>query len=74
MPSLFQAFLLAVYFGHRASVVGYNPRADNDVLQWIDPLIGSKSGGNVFAGVTLPYGMAKGNICLSHEVSLADHE
>ena len=59
MPSLLQYFLLAVYFGHRASVVGYNPRADNDVLRWIDPLIGSKSGGNVFAGVTLPYGMAK---------------
>jgi hypothetical protein len=31
-----------------------------DVLDWIDPLIGSKSGGNVFAGATLPYGMAKG--------------
>lgn len=33
---------------------------DCDVLDWIDPLIGSKSGGNVFAGATLPYGMAKG--------------
>lgn len=33
---------------------------DRDVLDWIDPLIGSKSGGNVFAGATLPYGMAKG--------------
>jgi hypothetical protein len=32
----------------------------SDVLDWIDPLIGSKSGGNVFAGATLPYGMAKG--------------
>jgi putative alpha-1,2-mannosidase len=31
-----------------------------DILNWIDPLIGSKSGGNVFAGATLPYGMAKG--------------
>ncbi|KAF2178140.1 glycoside hydrolase family 92 protein [Zopfia rhizophila CBS 207.26] len=35
-------------------------RADDfDVFEWIDPLIGSKSGGNVFTGATLPYGMAK---------------
>ena len=34
-----------------------------DVLDWIDPLIGSRSGGNVFAGATLPYGMAKGLKC-----------
>jgi hypothetical protein len=33
---------------------------DLDVLKWIDPLIGSRNGGNVFAGATLPYGMAKG--------------
>lgn len=31
-----------------------------DVLDYVDPLIGSRSGGNVFAGATLPYGMAKG--------------
>ncbi|KAL4886575.1 glycosyl hydrolase family 92-domain-containing protein [Aspergillus karnatakaensis] len=30
-----------------------------DVLQYIDPLIGSANGGNVFSGATLPYGMAK---------------
>lgn len=36
-------------------------RANNsDVLSWVDPLIGSQSGGNVFAGASLPYGMAKG--------------
>ncbi|KAF2757209.1 putative alpha-1,2-mannosidase [Pseudovirgaria hyperparasitica] len=29
------------------------------VLDYIDPLIGSNGGGNVFAGATLPYGMAK---------------
>ncbi|KAI4714481.1 hypothetical protein J4E89_000161 [Alternaria sp. Ai002NY15] len=33
--------------------------ADFDPLQWVDPLIGSRDGGNVFAGATLPYGMAK---------------
>ncbi|EUC33640.1 glycoside hydrolase family 92 protein [Bipolaris zeicola 26-R-13] len=30
-----------------------------DVLKFIDPLIGSRDGGNVFSGATLPYGMAK---------------
>ncbi|KAH9876085.1 hypothetical protein J1614_003964 [Plenodomus biglobosus] len=30
-----------------------------ELFDWIDPLIGSRSGGNVFAGATLPYGMAK---------------
>ncbi|OLN92244.1 putative secreted glycosidase-like protein 2 [Colletotrichum chlorophyti] len=32
---------------------GFNP------LKYVDPLIGSRNGGNVFAGATLPYGMAK---------------
>ncbi|KAF1834989.1 hypothetical protein BDW02DRAFT_579169 [Decorospora gaudefroyi] len=32
---------------------------DSDILRLIDPLIGSRDGGNVFAGATLPYGMAK---------------
>ncbi|RAR11617.1 glycoside hydrolase family 92 protein [Stemphylium lycopersici] len=32
---------------------------DHDVLNWVDPLIGSENGGNVFAGATLPYGMVK---------------
>ncbi|GFF72316.1 hypothetical protein IFM60648_03650 [Aspergillus lentulus] len=32
---------------------------DYDVLQYVDPLIGSANGGNVFAGASLPYGMAK---------------
>ncbi|TEA13851.1 putative secreted glycosidase [Colletotrichum sidae] len=32
---------------------------DWDPLQYVDPLIGSRNGGNVFVGATLPYGMAK---------------
>ncbi|KAE8376297.1 glycosyl hydrolase family 92-domain-containing protein [Aspergillus bertholletiae] len=32
---------------------------DYDVLQYVDPLIGSSNGGNVFAGASLPYGIAK---------------
>ncbi|OAL48694.1 hypothetical protein IQ07DRAFT_84231 [Pyrenochaeta sp. DS3sAY3a] len=35
------------------------PRDGLNVLDWVDPLIGSRSGGNVFTGATLPYGMAK---------------
>ncbi|KAH7126661.1 glycosyl hydrolase family 92-domain-containing protein [Dendryphion nanum] len=30
-----------------------------DLLKYVDPLIGSANGGNVFPGATLPYGMAK---------------
>ncbi|KAK4188768.1 glycoside hydrolase [Podospora australis] len=30
-----------------------------DPLAYVDPLIGSSTGGNVFAGASLPYGMAK---------------
>ncbi|KAL4893288.1 glycosyl hydrolase [Aspergillus ambiguus] len=30
-----------------------------DILHYVDPLIGSNNGGNVFAGASLPYGMAK---------------
>ncbi|KAI2890097.1 CAZyme family GH92 [Aspergillus niger] len=32
---------------------------NTDILTHIDPLIGTTNGGNVFAGATLPYGMAK---------------
>ncbi|KAF2848907.1 glycoside hydrolase family 92 protein [Plenodomus tracheiphilus IPT5] len=38
---------------------GSQPPGSFDLLDWIDPLIGSRSGGNVFVGATLPYGMAK---------------
>ncbi|KAG5980120.1 hypothetical protein E4U55_004370 [Claviceps digitariae] len=30
-----------------------------DLLSWINPLIGTTGGGNVFPGATLPYGLAK---------------
>ncbi|KAI1263419.1 glycoside hydrolase family 92 protein [Xylariaceae sp. FL1019] len=33
--------------------------ADDDVLQFVNPLIGSTNGGNVFAGATRAYGLAK---------------
>ncbi|KAL7619729.1 hypothetical protein AAE478_010271 [Parahypoxylon ruwenzoriense] len=33
--------------------------ADIDPLSYVDQLIGSRNGGNIFPGATLPYGMAK---------------
>ena len=34
-------------------------QSGSDILQFVDPLIGTSNGGHVFAGATLPYGMAK---------------
>ncbi|KAK3316399.1 glycosyl hydrolase family 92-domain-containing protein [Apodospora peruviana] len=34
-------------------------RAGQEILQFIDPLIGTANGGHVFPGASLPYGMAK---------------
>ncbi|KAI5863750.1 glycoside hydrolase family 92 protein [Durotheca rogersii] len=42
-----------------ASVVLGSNAADFDPLPYIDQLIGSRNGGNIFPGATLPYGMAK---------------
>ncbi|CEL06126.1 Putative Glycosyl hydrolase, family 92 protein [Aspergillus calidoustus] len=39
--------------------VGAQETPDSDNLEYINPLIGSTSGGNVFAGASLPYGLAK---------------
>ncbi|CAG7916394.1 unnamed protein product [Penicillium olsonii] len=36
-----------------------NAPNDGDILKHVDPLIGTAKGGHVFAGATLPYGMAK---------------
>ncbi|GIZ37231.1 hypothetical protein CKM354_000068500 [Cercospora kikuchii] len=52
------AFLMVVVAGaFFTDVFGDGPR--EDVLQYIDPLIGTGPGGHVFAGATLPFGMAK---------------
>ena len=34
-------------------------QSGSNILQYIDPLIGTANGGHVFAGATLPFGMAK---------------
>lgn len=53
------ALLLVGFVG--SSVFGESGLSDpsSDVLQYIDPLIGTGPGGHVFAGATLPFGMAK---------------
>lgn len=43
----------------RAAAVGAATTDDFDVLRYVNPLIGTDNGGNVFAGASLPYGMAK---------------
>lgn len=43
--------------GATGAVTAQNTVVDN--LQFVDTLIGSTNGGNVFAGASLPYGMAK---------------
>ena len=34
-------------------------QSGSDILEFVDPLIGTANGGHVFAGATLPFGMAK---------------
>ncbi|KAJ6102898.1 secreted glycosidase [Penicillium sp. IBT 16267x] len=60
MPS--RRVLVLLFFASSCALVNAEHPAlpgDYDVLQYIDPLIGTANGGNVFPGATLPYGMAK---------------
>jgi putative alpha-1,2-mannosidase len=61
MVALFPISVVILFAGHASASIGWDAtkRAPEDVLHWVDPLIGSRAGGNVFAGATLPYGMAK---------------
>ena len=34
-------------------------QSGSEILDFVDPLIGTSNGGHVFAGATLPFGMAK---------------
>ncbi|KAI0200909.1 alpha-1,2-mannosidase-like protein [Astrocystis sublimbata] len=43
-------------FGLTTTLAG---KSADDVLRFVDPLIGTVNGGHVFPGATLPYGMAK---------------
>jgi hypothetical protein len=61
MRSLLYLSLLTKHVIQTSAGVDSEQKVQPDIIDWIDPLIGSKNGGNVFAGATLPYGMAKGN-------------
>lgn len=43
----------------RTAAAGTARADDLDVLRYVNPLIGTNNGGNVFSGASLPYGMAK---------------
>ena len=62
MLVLYNLICVALY-GRQALSAPNHAKQDQgtDTLDYVDPLIGTKSGGNVFAGATLPYGMAKGS-------------
>ncbi|ETS74432.1 hypothetical protein PFICI_14298 [Pestalotiopsis fici W106-1] len=45
--------------GFLTTLLGSRMSSGADVLNYIDPLIGTVNGGHVFPGATLPYGMAK---------------
>jgi hypothetical protein len=61
MISFFQSlYILIALTAPSSAGVHSRQNQDTDVLKWVDPLIGSREGGNVFVGATLPYGMAKG--------------
>lgn len=50
---------LALALARASSAQTSARNASFDPLQYVNQLIGSSNGGNVFAGATLPYGMAK---------------
>jgi len=59
--ALLSSFLvLNLLATHTLARITARQTTDSNVLDYVDPLIGSQNGGNVFVGATLPYGMAKG--------------
>jgi hypothetical protein len=61
MKTLVHCIWTFTYFVTQSTAeIQANQTEGSDPLRWVDPLIGSRDGGNVFAGATLPYGMAKG--------------
>jgi putative alpha-1,2-mannosidase len=53
------AALLPIQWTSLAAGQPLSAENENDILKYVNPLIGSTNGGNVFAGASLPYGMAK---------------
>lgn len=54
-PSISQVLALSSVF----IPFGLTQNTTFDPLTFVDPLIGTTDGGNVFAGASLPYGLAK---------------
>ena len=53
-PTVTSLFLICL-----VTFAGAQNASSQDPLKYVDQLIGSNNGGNVFAGASLPYGMAK---------------
>ena len=55
------ALILAAFISGFTSTIAQDDTSSNlkDVLDYVDPLIGSDNGGNVFAGATRPFSFAK---------------
>ncbi|KAL7816227.1 glycosyl hydrolase [Trichoderma gracile] len=53
------SFALILPGPSRAAAAAAAAQKPSDGLSYINPLIGTTNGGNVFAGATLPYGLAK---------------
>lgn len=53
-----RALLLPVWLAIARAASGQNASGTGN-LPFVDPLIGASNGGNVFAGASMPYGMAK---------------
>jgi len=51
--------LILAFFLYHVEAFTFSNTSSFDVLDYVDQLIGTDNGGNVFAGATLPYGMAK---------------
>ncbi|KAK8070431.1 glycoside hydrolase family 92 protein [Apiospora hydei] len=58
LPLLLLSLLLLVA-NNSATLAADVAANDDDILRFINPLIGSTNGGNVFAGATRPYALAK---------------
>ncbi|OAX83493.1 hypothetical protein ACJ72_02145 [Emergomyces africanus] len=58
-PTAAVSFLLSLCLSLLEGSAVAEARASKNILDFIDPLIGTINGGHVFPGATLPYGMAK---------------
>lgn len=66
--AIMSAVVLVAFFIVLVVINASGGSADpEDILQYIDPLIGTGPGGHVFPGATLPFGMAKAGVDVTEE-------